>query len=207
MAGMSDPLFNLSERLERLAARDWEVGEDMREAIQCAGRDSVSCAIRARRVLEHVVREIHDRRVGEPSGTRPFENILARVVRDGHFPEELAGFVGAVKGLANRVAHDSNKTYPVEYLIPALDQVLLVLEWYFEHERPDHPGGIAAPSAGPPPRSGPSAMSPRPAAGGSHDPDRKSLVHVAVRGRNFSMSCSGALGTMLGSLLVLMLVP
>jgi hypothetical protein len=108
----------------------------MRGAILAADSDSVSCAIRARRVLEHVVRDVYQRRIGKPSGTQPLEGVLAKIVKQGHFPEELAGFVGAVKGLANRVAHDPNKSYPAEFLIPVLDQALMVLEWYFRHELP-----------------------------------------------------------------------
>jgi hypothetical protein len=84
----------------------------MRGAIVAAESDSVSCIIRTRHVLVHVVRDVYRRRIGKPSGTQPLEEILARLVKEGRFPEELAGYVGAVKGLANRVAHDPNKSYP-----------------------------------------------------------------------------------------------
>jgi hypothetical protein len=136
MDGMTDALANLQLRLARLPPDDRDLGQDMRGAILAADSDSVSCAIRARRVLEHVVRDVYQRRIGKPSGAQPLEGVLAKIVKEGHFPEELAGFVGAVKGLANRVAHDRNKSYPAEFLIPALDQALMVLEWYFRHELP-----------------------------------------------------------------------
>ncbi|MFO0951163.1 MAG: NB-ARC domain-containing protein, partial [Isosphaeraceae bacterium] len=141
MYAMDTALLGLIERLAQLPFPQGDLGEDMREAIYAAGRDSVSTAIRARRVLEHVIRDIHDRRVGEPSGTKPLEGVLARLVKDGHFPDDLAGFAYAVKGLANRVAHDAGKTYPLEYLVPTLDQLLLILEWYFSQ---DQAGGRGA---------------------------------------------------------------
>jgi hypothetical protein len=207
MAGMSDTLARLRERLERIAARDRVVGDDMREAISAAGRDSVSCAIRARRVVEHVVRDVHDRRVGKPCGSQPLEGVLARIVKDGHFPEDLAGFVGAVKGLANRVAHDTNRTYPLEYLAPALDQVLIILEWYFEHERPSGEADattVETPVASPaPPRTEAAVPVAVPApvtpAAVEPEPGRKGLVQLAVQGKRFSMSCTVALGLLVAT--------
>src|SRR3954453_21140651 len=96
IAGMSDPLFPLHDRLSRLPIPERHAGAQIRDDLRCAigvaGSDSVSCAIRARRVVEYVVRDVYQRRIGKPSGTQPLEGVLAKIVKDGHFPEELAGF-------------------------------------------------------------------------------------------------------------------
>ena len=44
---------------------------------------------RARKVLEYVIRDVYERRIKEPPGTRPLENLLQRLVKDGHFPDRL----------------------------------------------------------------------------------------------------------------------
>jgi hypothetical protein len=123
-------LQELLGRVDRHSGRLGRLGDDLRAAIMDAERDSVASAIRARRVLDHIIRQTFEHHINEPAGTRPMEQLLARIVKDGHFPDELAGFAQAVKGLANRVAHDVGKSYPVEYLEPTLGQLLLIVEWY-----------------------------------------------------------------------------
>jgi hypothetical protein len=198
MARMTPPIQALIDRLDRLPKRGENLGVDLRKALIAADSDSVSCAIRARRVVEYVVRDVHDRRIGKPSGTQPLEGVLARLVKEGHFPGELAGFVGAVKGLANRLAHDPDSTYTVGYLVSILDQTLLVLEWYFEHELPPgqtEPTTVETPVASPKPEA--TAPDPAPAAPAAVEPEpepgRRTLVQLAVQGKRFSMSCSMAL--------------
>jgi hypothetical protein len=125
-------LRELLGRVDRFSGRLGSLGDDLRSAIEDAERDSVASAIRARRVLDHIVRRIFERNVKETAGSRPMEQLLTRIVKDGHFPDELAGFAQAVKGLANRVAHDVGSSYPVEFLVPTLGQLMLIVEWYFD---------------------------------------------------------------------------
>jgi hypothetical protein len=127
---MIPSLRELLGRVDRLSGRLGRLGDDLRTAIVDAERDSVASAIRARRVLDHIIRDVFERHVNEPAGTRPMEQLLTRIVKDGDFPDELAGFAQAVKGLANRVAHDVGRSYPVRFLEPTLGQLLLIVEWY-----------------------------------------------------------------------------
>ena len=125
-------LRELLGRLDRLSVHLGGLGDDMRAAIEDAERDSVASSIRARRVLDHVIRHLFEQSEKAPAGTRPMEELLTRIVKAGHFPDELAGFAYAVKGLGNPVAHVVGKSHPVEYLAPALDQLMLILEWYLD---------------------------------------------------------------------------
>ena len=60
---------------------------------------------RARKVLEYVVRDVFERRVQEPPGTRPLENLLQRLVKDGHFPERLDAHANFVRKQGNVGTH------------------------------------------------------------------------------------------------------
>jgi hypothetical protein len=127
---MIPSLRELVGRVDRLSGCPGKLDDDLRAAIVDAERDSVASAIRARRVLDHIIRDVFERHVNEPAGSRPMEQLLTRIVKDGHFPDELAGFAYAIKGLANRVAHDVGKSYPVKFLVPTLGQLLLIVEWH-----------------------------------------------------------------------------
>jgi hypothetical protein len=129
---MIPSLCELLCRVDRLSGRLGRLGDDMRAAIEDAELNSVASAIRARRVLDHIVRQTFERNVKEPAGSRPMEQLLTRIAKDGHFPDDLTGFAYAVKGLANRVAHDVGRSCPVEFLAPTLGQLMLILEWHID---------------------------------------------------------------------------
>src|SRR5262249_46852655 len=88
---MLNSLNELLIRLDRISGQPGAVRDDMREAIVSAERDSVASSVRARRVLDHIVRQVFERHIKEPAGSRPMEQILTRIVKEGHFPDDLAG--------------------------------------------------------------------------------------------------------------------
>src|SRR3954465_15104215 len=101
---MDPKLSELLGRLPDFPSPLKAMQEEVKRAIIHAEHDPVTSLVYARRILEHVLRDVFDRHIpGEKAGTRPLENVLQRVVKDGHFPNELAGFATAVKDLANRV--------------------------------------------------------------------------------------------------------
>jgi hypothetical protein len=61
----------------------------VQRAIRIADEDPEMALTRARKVLEYFVRDVYERRVNEPPGTRPLENLLQRLVKDGYFPDRL----------------------------------------------------------------------------------------------------------------------
>src|SRR5262249_576967 len=118
---MDPQLRELLDRLPDFPAPLQGMREEVVRAITDAERDPVTSLVYARRVLEHVLRDVFDRHIPEEkAGARPLENVLQRVAKEGHFPGELVGFATAVKDLANRVVHDLGKSVPVSYVVPVL---------------------------------------------------------------------------------------
>ena len=78
----------------------------MLKAVRGADVDPEMALTRARKVLEYVVRDIYLRRVKEPPGTRPLENLLDRLAKDGHFPVRLNAYANTVRMLGNVGTHN-----------------------------------------------------------------------------------------------------
>lgn len=57
--------------------------------------------IRSRKVLEYVVRDVFQRRVQEPPGTRPLESLIQRLVKDGYLPPRLEAYTETIRKLGN----------------------------------------------------------------------------------------------------------
>src|SRR4051794_41277517 len=83
---MDPALQHLIDRLNQLSEQFEELRQGVRKAIDVATVDPEMALIRSRKVLEYVVRDVFVRRVGEPPGTRPLENLIQRLVKDGHLP-------------------------------------------------------------------------------------------------------------------------
>src|SRR6516162_9267344 len=101
-----DPsLQALLKRLNRLSDQFRELKEGVQKAVLVAEVDPEMALTRARKVLEHVVRDVYQRRIKEPPGTRPLENLLQRLVKDGHFPDRLDAYATSVRKLGNVGTH------------------------------------------------------------------------------------------------------
>src|SRR5262245_39368327 len=92
---------------------------------------------RARKVLEYVIRDVYSRRYSEPPGTRPLENLLQRLVKDGYFPDRLDAYATTIRKLGNVGTHRFGEQLTVADVHLSLTQLLVILEWYFESERPE----------------------------------------------------------------------
>ena len=87
--------------LEQLLARKSELQEGVRQASRIADQDPEMALARARKVLELVIRDVYERRCQEPPGTRPLENLIQRLVKDGNFPDRLDAYATTVRKLGN----------------------------------------------------------------------------------------------------------
>src|SRR5262249_45550872 len=75
-----DPsLQALVNRVDQLSDQFAELREGVQKAIQVANVDPEMALTRTRKVLEYVVRDVYERHVKEPAGTRPLENLLQRI--------------------------------------------------------------------------------------------------------------------------------
>jgi hypothetical protein len=86
---MEPTLATILAVLKQLSDDFRELREGVFKAVQIAEIDPEMALTRCRKVLEFVVRDTYQRRCDEDPGTRPLENLLQRLVRDGHFPPKL----------------------------------------------------------------------------------------------------------------------
>ena len=98
---MEQSLKDLIDRLNQLSDQFQELREGVLRAVHIADEDPEMALIRARKVLEYLVRDVFVRRVGEPPGTRPLENLIQRLVKDGHFPPRLEAYTETIRKLGN----------------------------------------------------------------------------------------------------------
>src|SRR5207302_8637717 len=98
---MESSVQDFLHQLDRLSDEFHELREGVHKAVRVADLDPEMALTRARKVLEHVVRDVYERRVKEPPGTRPLENLLQRLVKDRHFPPILDAYANTVRMLGN----------------------------------------------------------------------------------------------------------
>jgi hypothetical protein len=133
---MSVKFDELLTRLERLATTVAEIRQGLRETVVIAEMSPDMAVTKARKVLEFIVREVYQRRLAEPPGTRPLESLLQRLVKDGFFPVRLDAYANTVRKLGNVGTHNFDEPMTPEDVYCSLTHLLPILEWYFEVERP-----------------------------------------------------------------------
>src|SRR3954463_15096264 len=102
---MEPSLRDLVDRLNGLSDQFQELREGVRKAVLVADVDPEMALTRARKVLEYVVRDVFERRIQEPPGTRPLENLLQRLVKEGFFPDRLDAYANTIRKLGNVGTH------------------------------------------------------------------------------------------------------
>ena len=63
--------------------------------------------------------------------------MLQRIVKDGYFPDRLDAYASAVRKLGNVGVHSFGEKVTVADVYQSLAQLIPILEWYFEVERPE----------------------------------------------------------------------
>jgi formylglycine-generating enzyme required for sulfatase activity len=131
-------------RLEQLPNEFRELREGVHKAVLVADMDPEMALTRSRKVLEYVIRDVYQRRCQKPPGSQPLENLLQQVCRDGHFPPVLEAYANTVRMLGNVGTHRFDQTITLADVHQSLTQLMPILQWYIDIERP----GGAAPQAG-----------------------------------------------------------
>jgi Domain of unknown function (DUF4145) len=137
---MDLPFQALLKRLDHLSDQFPDLREGVQKAVRIADDDPEMALTRARKVLELVVRDVYERRCNEPPGTRPLENLIQRLVKDGHFPDRLDAYATTVRKLGNVGTHTFGEKITPSDVYQSLTQLMPILEWYFEVERPETNG-------------------------------------------------------------------
>jgi hypothetical protein len=134
---MDPSLQALLTRLDHLSNQFKELKDGVQKAVRIANEDPEMALTRARKVLEYVIREVYEHRCQEPPGTRPLENLLQRLVKDGHWPTRLEAYANTVRMLGNVGTHRFGESITAADVYQSLTQLMPILEWYFENEHPD----------------------------------------------------------------------
>lgn len=141
MAALTSPaeasVQSLLNRLDQLSGEFGELRSGIHQVIKIADASPEMALTRARKVLEYVVRDVYERRINEPPGTRPLENLLQRLVKDGYFPDRLDAYATTIRKLGNVGTHGFGEVLAISDVYQSLAQLMPILEWYFEVERPD----------------------------------------------------------------------
>jgi serine/threonine protein kinase/formylglycine-generating enzyme required for sulfatase activity len=133
-----DPVLQaLVSRLEHLPDRYRELRDGVQKAIQVAEVDPEMALTRSRKVLEYVIRDVYERRLQEVPGTRPLENLLQRIGKGGHFPDRLDAYANTIRKLGNVGTHTFGEKVTVADVHQSLTQLVPILRWYLEVERPE----------------------------------------------------------------------
>ncbi len=136
-----DNVDRLIRGLENLVTDKQALLESLHRVSDVAAKVPHLAVIGARKVLERIVREVYERRIGEPAGTRPLEKIVERLVKERFLPDRFGsgpllnndvGFANPAKTIAAADAQDS------------LTQLTEILKWYTEIEQPDGVGQLPA---------------------------------------------------------------
>jgi eukaryotic-like serine/threonine-protein kinase len=115
--------------------------ESFQRTIDIAAKDPDLGLVGARKVLQRVVREVYERRIGEPAGTRPLEKIVERLVKERYLSDRF--------GTGRLINKDGGFDNPAKTITAAeaqesLSQLREVLKWYTEVEQPDGIGQLPA---------------------------------------------------------------
>jgi CheY-like chemotaxis protein len=122
--------------LDRIAGEYFSLRDGIRKAVEIASIDPEMALTRSRKVLELVLRDVYQRRCNESPGTRPLENLVHRLVKDGHLPRTLEAYATTVRLLGNVGGHVFGERVTIADVYRSLAQLLPILEWYFETQRP-----------------------------------------------------------------------
>ena len=90
---MDSSFQDLLKRLDHLSDQFRELKDGVHKAVLVADLDPEMALTSAPKVLELVVHEVYERRCHEPPGTRPLENLIQRLGKDGHFPDRLDAYL------------------------------------------------------------------------------------------------------------------
>jgi hypothetical protein len=147
---MERSLSDLRLDLDRVSCHSDELRGGVRRAVEVAAVDPEMALIRVRKVLEFVVRDVFTKKIKHPPGTRPLENLIDQLVKEGHVPPRIEAFTATIRKLGNVGAHQFGEQISTEDVYQSLTQLIPILEWYGK----DAPAAVAQPQAVP---LGPSA--------------------------------------------------
>lgn len=134
---MDQQIQLLLQRLDDLTGEFRELRDGVQKVVQIATADPEMALTRVRKVLEYLIRDVYTRRYGREPKTQPLENLLQLLVKDGHLPTRIDAYANTIRKLGNVGTHSFGEEITTEDVQASLNQLLPILLWYFEVERPE----------------------------------------------------------------------
>lgn len=134
---MDQQIQLLLRRLDDLSGEFRELRDGVQMVVQIAELDPEMALTRARKVLEYIIRDVYKRRCGREPKTQPLENLLQQLVKDGHLPNRIDAYANTIRKLGNVGTHTFGEKVTMLDVQSSLNQLLPILLWYFEVERPE----------------------------------------------------------------------
>lgn len=134
----------LMQRLDSLSSELFELRQEIKLTFQLADIDPRMTLTRTRRVLEYVVNEVYRRHFNEDPGTRPLDNLLQRLIKEHVLPPKVGAYASGIRQMGNLGTHGKGDEILPSDAQHSIDQLVVILLWYFEQERPESLSGSAA---------------------------------------------------------------
>jgi formylglycine-generating enzyme required for sulfatase activity len=109
--------------LEKLLEQNSRLKSGLQKTSHLVDNDPEMALVRARGLVDSVIREIYDRRLNEPAGTRRLESLVDRLTKTGYLPERFRQTLTAR---------------------PSLTGLMEIIKWYMEVEQPDAMGQLTS---------------------------------------------------------------
>ena len=104
---MDPSLQPLLALLGRLPEEFRGIRTEVETALRVMDQAPSLAVVPPRKVLDFVVREVYERCLREPPGTRPLEGLTQRLVKEGHLPPGLEGYASLIRQHGNSASSES----------------------------------------------------------------------------------------------------
>jgi hypothetical protein len=130
-------VLNIEAGVQELQKELHKIKADMQKFLQIAQRDPAMALVRARKIIEHVVRDLFARYLpNEKPGTQPLQSLIDRLAKENILDLRIKAHAVTVCGLGNAGAHVSESPEPTASDVDrAYDALMDVLDWYFKKEQ------------------------------------------------------------------------
>jgi formylglycine-generating enzyme required for sulfatase activity len=147
---MDPSLQPLLALLGRLPEEFRDIRTEVETAVRVMDQAPSLAVVPPRKVLDLVVREVYERCLREPAGTRPLEGLTQRLVKEGHLPPGLEGYASLIRQHGNVGAHHAGQALTAANARDSLLALLPILDWYVQRHAPGTPAPpspVPAPAA------------------------------------------------------------
>jgi hypothetical protein len=111
---------NLSERINRIPDQFWDLRLEAEKAVKIGVEDPDAALVRARKVMDHIARDLYEHRFQGTAGTRPQAELIDSLVKAEVFPRHLKAHAAFIREMGNTATHYVGETTTTQHVQYAL---------------------------------------------------------------------------------------